>query len=442
MTQQICPKCQNVITNDSDQRLAFCSNCGASFQILPNEKATALNSVPMLGSPVSPNNYSSPKSNTVRYLFGCFGLLLLPILGIFGYWVWSGMGNPIAKFTNQYNCTIVGEAEPKTSDDYLKRAEKHMEINRGKSVSEIDDCAFGALNEALRLDRNNAKAFRLRAWGYRWEGKIDLALADYDRAIQIEPNNPMNYWGRFYLYEDQGKSDKALEELTTLLNLTLKNDSSSSEELRQIYEKRLEIYRKLQDYENAIKDASETVRQKPNSVLELVRRARIYEDKGDFESAVKDYTEVIRIEPNEANHYYLRSEAFRKWGKNDLADADIVKFNQLLVAKKGSKTNPNPPSAPNSSNTISDEVLNSKAINLVNPQYPPAAKAVRASGEVKVQVTVDENGNVSSARAISGHILLKSASESAARALKFKPTVRSGQKVKVTGVIVYIFAPQ
>ncbi len=91
---------------------------------------------------------------------------------------------------------------------------------------------------------------------------------------------------------------------------------------------------------------------------------------------------------------------------------------------------------------VSGGVVNGKAVNLVKPPYPPAAKAVRASGAVNVQVTIDENGNVISASASSGHPLLRSAAESAARSSKFSPTMLSGQKVKVTGVIVYNFAAQ
>lgn len=92
--------------------------------------------------------------------------------------------------------------------------------------------------------------------------------------------------------------------------------------------------------------------------------------------------------------------------------------------------------------TVSAGVLNGKATNLVRPPYPPAAKAVRASGAVNVQVTIDEDGNVISASAVSGHPLLKQAAENAARQSKFSPTTLSGQRVKVTGVIVYNFVAQ
>ena len=100
---------------------------------------------------------------------------------------------------------------------------------------------------------------------------------------------------------------------------------------------------------------------------------------------------------------------------------------------------PTPPPVPK---TVSGGVVNGKAVNLVKPPYPPAARAVRAAGTVNVQVTIDENGNVISASAVSGHPLLKQAAESAARSSKFSPTTLSGQKVKVTGVIVYNFTAQ
>ena len=89
---------------------------------------------------------------------------------------------------------------------------------------------------------------------------------------------------------------------------------------------------------------------------------------------------------------------------------------------------------------ISLGVINGKAINLVKPPYPPVARAVHADGAVNVQVTIDEQGNVIAANAVSGHPLLRQAAENAARASKFDPTTLSRQPVKVTGVIVYKFA--
>ncbi len=98
---------------------------------------------------------------------------------------------------------------------------------------------------------------------------------------------------------------------------------------------------------------------------------------------------------------------------------------------------PTPPRAP-----ISGGVLNGKAISLPKPAYPPIARAAHASGTVVVQVLIDENGNVVSAHAVSGHPLLQAVAVGAARQARFSPTKLSGQPVKVTGVIQYNFVAQ
>jgi protein TonB len=98
---------------------------------------------------------------------------------------------------------------------------------------------------------------------------------------------------------------------------------------------------------------------------------------------------------------------------------------------------PTPPRAP-----ISGGVLNGKAISLPKPAYPPIARAAHAAGTVVVQVTIDENGNVIAAHAVSGHPLLQGAAVGAARQARFSPTKLSGQPVKVTGVIQYNFVAQ
>lgn len=98
---------------------------------------------------------------------------------------------------------------------------------------------------------------------------------------------------------------------------------------------------------------------------------------------------------------------------------------------------PTPPRAP-----ISGGVLNGKAISLPKPAYPPIARAAHASGTVVVQVTIDENGSVIAAHAVSGHPLLQGAAVGAARQARFSPTKLSGQPVKVTGVIQYNFVAQ
>jgi hypothetical protein len=98
-----------------------------------------------------------------------------------------------------------------------------------------------------------------------------------------------------------------------------------------------------------------------------------------------------------------------------------------------------PGSQPNADSSkrapISGGMLNGKAIYLPMPEMPPGEKA----GVVMVQVLVDEQGSVISARAVSGPPNLLAAAVNAARLARFLPTVLSGEPVKVNGTLAYNF---
>ncbi len=60
-----------------------------------------------------------------------------------------------------------------------------------------------------------------------------------------------------------------------------------------------------------------------------------------------------------------------------------------------------------------------KATSLPKPAYPAAARVVRASGEAVVEIRIGQDGKVKSAKAVSGHPLLRAGAEAAARGAKF-----------------------
>jgi protein TonB len=89
---------------------------------------------------------------------------------------------------------------------------------------------------------------------------------------------------------------------------------------------------------------------------------------------------------------------------------------------------------------VSTGVLQSKIVSIPRPNYPPIAKQMHLQGSISVQVLIDEDGKVISAKALpGGHQLLVNESEKAATQARFTPTLLSGQPVKVSGVIIYNF---
>lgn len=277
--------------------------------------------------------------------------------------------NPLSKFIQpKYNCTMVGETDPQTSEEFFARAQKHIEMYSGNGATSLDDCAFAALDEAIRLDPKNVDALRVRGYGYRQKNKYDLALADYGKVLEINPNDSRIYF----------------------------------------------------------------------------LRSKVYFEQKNYDKAVGDLTDVIRLKPDDKEAFFERASVYRILGKNDLAEADSKKYRELSGDTE-TVIKPKPIGTSNNSGsvkTISGGVINGKATNLVKPEYPPAAKAVRASGTVNVQVTVDENGDVISASAVNGHTLLRSSAEKAAKESKFNPTLLSGEKVRVSGIIIYNFTAE
>jgi len=109
------------------------------------------------------------------------------------------------------------------------------------------------------------------------------------------------------------------------------------------------------------------------------------------------------------------------------------------VAENREPVQPPAPPAPPKTVTKSLGVVNGIAKSLPKPTYPPPAVALNIQGKVDVAVTIDEDGKVVAAHAVSGHPLLRQAAEKAAWNARFTPTTLSRVPVKVTGVIVYNF---
>ncbi len=160
----------------------------------------------------------------------------------------------------------------------------------------------------------------------------------------------------------------------------------------------------------------------------------LYRFRRDYPKAGPLYQRVIRIR--------------EKLGQKD--DPELLKALQgyLIVLFGQNKTDEVGPVQKRIAELVGDKgpiqggVLNGKAISLPVPEYPAAARSDHASGQVRVQVLIDETGRVIQARAVnvSGtHGALITAAENAARRARFTPTLLSGMPVKVNGVIIYNF---
>lgn len=258
-----------------------------------------------------------------------------------------------------------------SAEKYVERAENA--ITEGNYECALDDC-----QKVLDADEKNLDALTCRGYVRRKLQDFDGAESDFDEAVKLAPDNPLPLHQRSVVYRETKQFGKALADINKAIELL------------------------------------------PTHFY-YVSRAVTYTDSGDFENAIKDYTEAIRQKPDDKFYYEDRAAVYRRMGKTDLAEADQKKYEELRAAEDES----------NRSEPGKDygAILNDLAISLPKPGYPPAARAVKASGKVKVFVSIDARGNVVSAQAFSGHPLLKAFAEQAVRQAKFKPSAMTGTLV-------------
>ena len=100
---------------------------------------------------------------------------------------------------------------------------------------------------------------------------------------------------------------------------------------------------------------------------------------------------------------------------------------------------PPPPPKKRPPKQIGGNVLKSRLIRQVTPEYPELAKRARIQDVVILVVTVDEEGNVADIKVARGHPLLRDAAVAAVKQWKYSPTLLNGEPIPVTATVTVNF---
>lgn len=118
----------------------------------------------------------------------------------------------------------------------------------------------------------------------------------------------------------------------------------------------------------------------------------------------------------------------------------IVVQNVPVEAPETAKQTGSAAETPKTEGPIDVGSLIAYATKQTSPLYPPAAKSMRSTGVVRVEVTVDENGQVAEVQKTSGPPMLQTAAKDAIRKWRFKPFTRDGQPVRAVGFVNFNFS--
>jgi len=144
---------------------------------------------------------------------------------------------------------------------------------------------------------------------------------------------------------------------------------------------------------------------------------------------ISDWAIVDR--PDQSNVWALVAVRLRQ---KDAKKPAVFRINWFLKTTTVSAHGAQEPLTPRQEITTKAE-----PIHRVIPTVPLVARSSGIKGLVKVNVSIDELGNVTAANVFEGPPVLRQAAEDAAREWKFKPATRNGTPVPSTKIIYFTF---
>lgn len=223
--------------------------------------------------------------------------------------------------------------------------------------------------------------YQKRADASLQKGEIDAALIDYNKALDLKSDDAN-------LYVSRGRA------------LFSKNA-----------------------YDLSVKDYDKAIELSPKTAVAFLNRGASHEKLGDVQKALADFKKAVELD-----------------NANDAAKAEVKRIEDQLAKEAADKA------AAAKAAEVVPEFLNlgnlgtANANRMVTPVYSPMARQSRIVGKVTVDVELDVEGNVTSAKATSGHAMLRQSAEDAAKRSTFKPATFNGKPVKAKGMIVYNFS--
>lgn len=127
-------------------------------------------------------------------------------------------------------------------------------------------------------------------------------------------------------------------------------------------------------------------------------------------------------------------------GKKDNTATESLAANTAPIEEKKVENQPAPSEPVKDPSPLQVGSLIDYATAKVAPTYPPAAKTMRMTGTVKVEVIISEDGSIAEVKNTSGPSMLQRAATDALKKWKFKPFLKDGQPVKATGFVSFNFS--
>jgi tetratricopeptide (TPR) repeat protein len=156
-------------------------------------------------------------------------------------------------------------------------------------------------------------------------GNLDLAIADYSKALDVHPKFVEVLQHRGNAHQSKGDHDRAIADFSKMLIINGKNPMALLAR-GAAFESKDMTKLAIDDYSRAIKLSK--------AAVAYYMRGNAYLGTNDFKSAIKDYSAAIKASPDFAAAYQNRATAYDKIGKQDLAQDDLAKAQDVTARQQ------------------------------------------------------------------------------------------------------------
>lgn len=162
-----------------------------------------------------------------------------------------------------------------------------------------------------------ADGYNERANNYKNKGNYKSAIADYNTALSLFTSSIyLNNRGNCYM--SMGDNESALTDFNRAIATNAKEPEP--------YYNRAKVYSSQKLYNKAIADLNVYVGLNTTNIPFLAdgyqNRGLAYFNLNNFDQALKDATKAIELDPTAAARFTVRASIYRKLGKESLAKAD------------------------------------------------------------------------------------------------------------------------
>lgn len=198
------------------------------------------------------------------------------------------------------------------------------------AVEKKPDKAIQVLNQGINKCKKKTRLYHTRASIYLTEGKEALAIKDYSAAIKVEPSYVKGYVVRGQLYEKLGEFEKALRDYSQVPKYP---EDEVFESHVVSYKFKASLLSKLGRHKEAIEVLKTALKNHRDNdeLLELLGEQQLKTEQ--YQGAVESFTRSINLDPKYARRAYEgRSKAYKKLGKEKLAESDFKKAKSMKNA--------------------------------------------------------------------------------------------------------------